>query len=222
MIDKCLALLAPHLCPGCGIEGSLLCDSCKNDILDEHFLYCIACGKGLPGRNGLCSECMMPYERAWCVADRRDHLQQLIGNFKFTNAHAAHRPLAELLHEHLPTLPTNTIVVPVPTVSSHIRQRGYDHMLLIARHFARIRGYMLDTVLQRATSTQQRSKGRAERVRQARSAFVCNKSLDPDKPYLLIDDVITTGATVRYAAQKLLDSGASAVWVASISRQPLD
>jgi ComF family protein len=156
------------------------------------------------------------------VADRRDHLQRLIGNYKFTNARAAHRPLAELLDTNLPELPENTVIVPVPTVSSHIRERGYDHMLLIARRLSRLRRLPISTRLQRATSTKQRAAGRRQRTEQAKVAFICRDQLDPDLTYLLIDDVITTGATVKYAAQALLNAGAVNVWVASISRQPLD
>lgn len=164
----------------------------------------------------------MPYRRAWCVADRRDHLERLINGYKFANTRAAYRPLAELLHARLPELPENTVIVPVPTVSSHIRQRGYDHMLLIARHFARLRRRSVATGLQRTTSTKQRGAGRKQRIDHAKAAFVCRAPLDSSHIYLLIDDVITTGATVHYAARALRDAGATTVWVASISRQPLD
>ena len=222
MIDSTIAFLAPHLCSGCGFEGSLLCYSCKNNILDEPFSMCVACGNDLAGQNGICSKCVVSYDRAWCVADRRDSLQRLIGSFKFTNAKVAYKPLADLLEEHLPQLPVNTVIIPVPTVSKHIRQRGYDHMLLISRQLAKIRNLPLETSLQRVTLTQQRSSGRAERIAQAKLAFVCKGKLDSKKIYLLVDDVVTTGATVKYAAQTLKDAGAKNVWVASISRQPLD
>jgi ComF family protein len=222
MIDRALSFVAPHHCSGCTQTGSLLCDNCKYDITVESFSACCACGKRIAGSNGLCGQCSVPYERAWCVADRRDHLQQLIDSYKFTNAKAAYIPLADLLQARLPELPQNTVIIPVPTVSSHIRQRGYDHMLLVARRLARLRKLPVVTGLQRTTNTKQRSAGRALRIKQAKRAFVCHKSLDPTLTYLLIDDVITTGSTVKYAAQTLLDAGATTVWVASISRQPLD
>jgi ComF family protein len=172
--------------------------------------------------SGLCANCHLPYERGWCVAPRRDQLQRLINSFKFTNARAAYRPLADLLHDHLPELPSNVRIIPVPTVSAHIRQRGYDHMLLIARRLGRQRRLRVDTSLQRATSTMQRGAGKRQRTQQAKVAFTCSRPLDPDAIYLLIDDVVTTGATVKYAAQTLRDAGATTIWVASISRQPLD
>ena len=171
---------------------------------------------------GLCATCRVPYERAWCVANRREQLQKLIDDFKFRNARAAHYPLAGLLHYHLPELPQDTVIVPIPTVSSHIRQRGYDHMLLVARRLGRLRGLSVDTSLVRITNTTQRGVGAHERASQAKLAFACRRELNPDATYLLVDDVITSGATVKYAALTLLDAGARKVWVASISRQTLD
>ncbi len=222
MLDQTLSFIAPHYCSGCGIVGELLCDNCKYDIVSEPFSACAACGKCLAKTNGICHQCRVPYQRAWCVADRHDQLQRLIDSYKFKNVRAAHRPLARLLHEYLPELPPNTVIVPVPTVSSHIRQRGYDHMLLIARRLGKLRKLPVDTSLRRITDTKQRDAGARQRTAQAKAAFSCRKPLNETEVYLLIDDVITTGSTVKYASKKLLSAGAPIVWVASISRQTLD
>ncbi len=222
MIDSLLSIVAPHHCCGCGFEGTILCENCKYDIISEPFSACVACGVGMVGATGLCKGCHVPYDRAWCVSVRQDYLKRLISDFKFMNAKAAYEPLADLLHEYLPELPASTRIVPVPTISSHIRQRGYDHTLLISRRLARLRGLPVDTSLQRATNTMQQGAGRRQRTEQAKKAFACSTPLDPDVIYLLVDDVVTTGATVKFAAQTLVDAGARAVWVASISRQPLD
>lgn len=222
MIDELLSLVAPHYCSGCGDNGTLLCDNCKYDIISEPYDMCVTCEKALAATTGICSNCKVPYKRAWCVAGRRDHIQNLIDGFKFRNEKAAYHPLAQLLHERLPQLPDNMVIVPVPTVSLHIRQRGYDHMGLIARRFAKLRGLPFSSALQRVTFTKQRTANKRTRIAQAKVAFACPAELSADKVYLLLDDVVTTGATMRYAAQKLRDAGAGEVWVASVSRQPLD
>lgn len=222
MIDNIIALAAPHLCSGCGIEGDALCPNCKYDIISEPFEHCAACGKGLPRSNGICSLCDMQYSRAWCVANRRDALRNLISDYKYRNVKAAHKHLADLLDEHLPELPENTVIVPIPTINSHIRRRGYDHMLLIARRLAKLRKMPLSTHLERANSYTQQSSGRAKRIEQAKNAFRCSYALDKNKIYLVVDDVVTTGSTVNYASKTLREAGASEVWVASISRQTLD
>ncbi len=222
MIDSLLSYIAPHHCSGCGETGSLLCDNCKYDIIQEPYTACIACGGGIAVRNGLCGSCGLPYQRAWCVAPRQDQLEQLINRYKFENTKAAYKPLSDLLHLHLPELPSNTYIVPIPTIASHVRQRGYDHTLLIARRFARQRKLLLNTSLKRQTTTMQRGAGKRQRTAQAKQAFRYVGNLDDTAVYLLVDDVMTTGATMKYAAKALRDTGAQNVWAVSISRQTLD
>jgi ComF family protein len=220
MIDNLLSLLAPHYCYGCGKMGSSLCINCKYDIISESYGQCIIC-ESPTARDALCSRCRSPYQRAWCVGRRTDELQRLIGGFKFQGVRQAYEPLAELLDQALPELPPETLLVPIPTVRAHVRQRGYDHMFLIARALARMRKLEVAPYLQRKTATQQLGADRQTRMRQARTAFACETALNPQVPYLLLDDVVTTGATLRYGAKTLQAAGATTIWVATISRQPL-
>lgn len=221
MLDDLLSYLAPHLCCECNKIGQLLCDNCKYDITSEAFYCCIVCGK-VAGKYGLCRTCRPPYERAWCVGERTGGLQRLIGRYKFQNARAAHQPLGELLLNVLDQLPTATVIVPVPTVASHIRQRGYDHTLLLAWYIAKKRKLELQEVLERTTRTMQRHTTRQQRAMQAKAAFRAKKELRDDIPYLLVDDVVTTGATLHYAAHELKKAGTRTIWVAALARQPLD
>jgi ComF family protein len=220
MIDMLLSFLAPHPCSGCGKNGTLLCDNCKYDIRNQDFMSCIGCGR--PTSLTICSACDVPYEKAWCVGERSGSLEALINNYKFENARAAYLALSDLLYITVPFLPTGTIIVPVPTVSSHVRQRGYDHTRFVANHFAKRRGHTVRLLVERQTTTKQRGTNRRQRMKQAKEAFVVRRSIDPTTPYLLIDDVVTTGATLHYAAQALRDAGATIVWVAVVARQPLD
>jgi len=162
------------------------------------------------------------YERAWCVGERSGVLQRLVGDFKFQNMYAAHIPLAQLLDERISELPSNTIVVPVPTIAAHIRERGYDHTKLIAKRIARRRKLRMQTALIRVTTTKQRDASRKDRLKQAKAAFAANGHIDETANYLIIDDVVTTGATMYYAAQTLQAAGAQHIWVATIARQTLD
>lgn len=164
----------------------------------------------------------MPYERVWVVGERDGILQRLVGLYKFERARSAHKALGGLILEVLPELPADTIIVPVPTTPSRIRERGYDHMLLIAKHVARDRDLKCQQLVRRQTNTKQRQASAKTRIAQAKLAFVVRGQIDPSVPYLLIDDVVTTGATIRYAAKALRDAGAKHVWVAVIARQTLD
>jgi ComF family protein len=146
----------------------------------------------------------------------------LIGALKFRNAYAAATPLSELLNDTIDQLPADTIVVPVPTVTSHIRERGYDHTRLIAGRFARQRRLQMHSVITRNGSARQRGANRSQRIAQAKGAFSVTGNINPAATYLLIDDVMTTGATIKYAAEALHQAGATQIWVAIIARQPLD
>ncbi len=221
MIDNLLSFVAPHLCCGCGKLGELLCDNCKYNIIYEPKTVCLVCER-LCGADGLCNTCRVPYTRAWCAGERRDVLQRLIGLYKFERARAAHKVLGDLLLETLPELPIDTIIVPVPTARSHVRERGYDHTVLIARYIATKRNLKFEESLSRIGSTTQRRASATKRQAQAKTAFAARRDIIKGVPYLLVDDIVTTGSTIKYASQVLKNAGATEVWVAVLARQTLD
>lgn len=221
MIESLLDLIAPHYCSSCGEIGSLLCDSCKYSIVDEDIFGCLLCGRPT-GANGTCARYRPTIERAWYVAERTGGLEELIDRYKFDRARAAYKPLGDLLLARLPVLPPETILVPIPTVRSHIRARGYDHTLLIAQYVAKKRGLKLAHALERLNTASQRGASRKQRMEQAQRAFRVKGALQQGAPYLLIDDIVTTGATLSFAARAMRSAGASRVWAAAIARQPLD
>jgi ComF family protein len=220
MIDKLLSNLAPHLCYGCGKIGTLLCDNCKYNITVERFLCCILCGGGI-NTNGICHKCFVPFSRAWCVGERTDVLRNLLSAYKFERVRAACEPLSALLADATPQLPSDCLIVPIPTIAPHIRRRGYDHTLLLAREFAKRKGVTAKQLLVRRTKTIQTGSSRKDRYRQAMDAFEIKRPVRGGT-FVLVDDVLTTGATLTAAAKLLRENGADVVWVAILARQPLD
>ncbi|MFZ1410184.1 MAG: phosphoribosyltransferase family protein [Micropruina sp.] len=213
-------LLAPHYCCSCGELGAILCEYCKYDIVKDPFSICVQCRVPVLGDNHLCSSCSTPYTRAWCIGERDDALKKLIDSYKFERAQSAQRTLIELLDHSIPQLPENLLVVPIPTVTPHVRVRGYGHVELVASGFAKKRGLAYFPALKRRTMSVQRGANKAQRIAQAKAAYRAD-SVD-GQVCLLIDDVYTTGATLEYASRELLAAGASEVWIAVLSRQPLE
>lgn len=214
------SLLAPHYCSACGAIGAILCERCYYDIVSEPYEQCLVCG--VVARSGmLCHACSKTYGRAWCVSERSGALRRVIDDFKFRHLHGAYRTLAGLLSDTLPILPSSIVVTNIPTISPHVRRRGYDHAGLIAREFARVRGLPYQPLLSRTTNDVQLGATKAARVRQACRAFRATRMVVPEI-VLLIDDVYTTGSTVYYAAKTLRAAGVKEVWVAVIARQTLD
>lgn len=220
MIDALLSLLAPHYCCSCGEIGSLLCESCKYDIINESTDDCLLCG--YPTLFGGCARCRRVVQRTWYASKRAGSIEKLINRYKFDNAKAAHTLLGDILLATLPDVPSTAVIVPVPTIQVHIRQRGYDHTLLVARYVAKRRNLLLKQCLARATASVQRGANRKQRYKQAKAAFIVQGDLEPDVPYLLIDDVVTTGATLTYGAKSMRSAGATEVWAAAIARQPFN
>lgn len=220
IVEQLMEMVAPHPCYGCGKKGSLLCDNCKYDISFEPFVGCIFCER--PQREGVCTAHDVPFSRVIIAGRREGTLKAVIDGLKFRNQKAAARCLAKVLDERLPLLPENTRIVPVPTAASHVRQRGYDQVELIARHLATLRGLQIDAVLVRKDNATQHVAGRAQRQQQARRAYGVRPGARAvaGANYLLIDDIITTGATVTEAAAVLSAAGGR-VMVAALAYQPL-
>ena len=218
MIERVLEIIAPHPCISCGKVGLILCVSCKYDIIHEPFGGCILCE--WPQKSGICLEHGAPLEKAFVVSDRFGSLSQIIDALKLQRTRAAASVLAELLNERLPEIPGTVVLVPVPTLASHARQRGYDQVKLITRYLGALRNYSVEDVLVRTKNTTQHLVGRTERANQAKGLYVLKDTLkiDPAVTYLLIDDIITTGATVLEASRCIQEAGGK-VWVAALAYQ---
>jgi ComF family protein len=116
------------------------------------------------------------------------------------------------LMEPLKTPVDDTLVVPVPTATGRVRRRGYDQARLLARDLSRRTGLPRIDCLARSGQTHQVGAGRERRLEQLRQAFrvrragaVCGRRI------LLVDDVVTTGASLESSARALLAAGAGRV-----------
>ena len=183
-------------------------------------MCCIVCGK--PHNMGVCYHHKVAFQQAFIVGERQGELQRLIGGFKFRNMKESCVPLAELLCARLPSLDTAVVLVPMPTIPAHIRERGYDHMTLIAKELGRLSHQPIHYLLARDGIAVQHRAGRIQRFEQAETAYRIVGVIDPAYTYLLLDDIVTTGATLIKAAELLRGAGAINIWVAAIARQPLD
>jgi len=214
-------LLAPHYCTSCGEIGDVLCEYCKYDIVEDRYAQCIVCRRIVNGNTNLCSSCQEPFVRAWCVGERQETLRTLIDNLKFERARVVYKACGDLLDRVIPVLPPNTVVTYVTTAAPDIRRRGYDHAALIAQDFAKRRHLTLARTIDRPVYRRQFGASRRERIANAKESIVVTKTLSP-VPYLLIDDVYTTGATLARASAELQRAGAREVYAAVIARQPLE
>ena len=202
-------IIAPYTCRGCGSIGSPLCDCCKNNIIMNHQNICPNCKSENP--TGSCSKCsaLPPIHT---IADRSTIVGTLIHDLKYSSAKALAKPLAELADAILPAILGDVVIVPLPTISRHIRERGFDHTLEIAMQLAKLRpNWTAKTILKRTNSTVQVGANESTRIRQAKKAYQIDPRFSFEKPttYILIDDVWTTGASMKAAYKIITKAGAT-------------
>lgn len=222
ILQRLLSLVAPHECLVCETEGSLLCGPCSLEVGDHIPERCYKCYRLSPDSR-VCDVCRRktPLSHVWVRAEYEGAIKQLLHDFKFERAQSAAEVLVELLDENVPYLdPKEFIVCYVPTATSRVRARGYDHARLLAKAFALQRGLLLVDVLARHGQTRQVGARREQRKRQIEGAFRSKKAyLLKDKKILLLDDIITTGATIETAAATLKQAGAKQVYAAAIGQR---
>ena len=211
-------LLAPHSCRGCGQIGHVLCDRCKNYIFANHQPLCPHC-KAIT-KSGQCEQCK-DLPPVFIVGERSGLLGNIVHDYKYHSIRSLAKPLAELMHEVLPPTDTPSVIVPLPTIDRHIRSRGFDHTKLIAKRLAKLQGSSCTTqsLLIRTRNTTQVGTNRTTRINQAANAYALrpNTTISSSTTYILLDDVWTTGASMRACIEKLQQAGASQIIVALLT-----
>jgi ComF family protein len=211
IIEQFLNVIAPHACVGCGCEGYLLCEDCTNSLTPIP-PRCYNCQRAHPQAR-TCAACRAHSSlySVWAVTPYGGPAQILLHRLKFERAQAAARDVARAMAARL-QLPAGVLVTYVPTAPSRVRQRGYDQAALIAKELARQLNLPYAPLLARRTALRQVGQTREVRKTQMRQAFrVARRSILQNKHILLIDDVITTGATCEAAAAALKAAGARRV-----------
>jgi ComF family protein len=219
-------LLPPRclLCGDAGYAGLDLCRDCAAE-LPRNASCCARCALPLPMPAALCGRCQRqppPWEAAWAPFRYGWPLDRLETRFKFGRDLAAGRSLVALWRGQPRPLALPEVLVPVPLHRVRLRQRGYNQALELARPLARGLGVPLrHDLLARTRSTAAQSELDAPtRRRNVRGAFVV-RSEDPLPAHVaVLDDVMTTGATLAECARVLKRAGVARVDVWALARAP--
>ena len=213
MLENLIRLFAPHTCLGCGVEEDrLLCAGCLAS-LPLVPSRCYRC-KAVTEDYAVCPACKptTPLRQVLVYTHHRDLAKELVHHMKYERAQAGVHEAAQAMRELLPSLPADVLITHVPTATSRVRQRGYDHALLLARSLARASDRSHKTLLGRMGQAHQVGSGRSVRLRQVEHAFrVVHREVIRGKHIVLVDDVLTSGATLETAARELRRAGAARV-----------
>lgn len=226
-------LLLPPRCPGCGMIVAGQDRFCVDCWAGLDFIVPPSCARcDLPllqeaGPEATCGACMAdppPFERAWAPLAYGEKARALVMRLKYGRRIGAARLMADLMATRLGGREgAEPLLVPVPLHRWRIWSRGFNQSALIAAHLGRRFGWQVDVdALQRIRRTDPlRGLGRTARVKEVRGAFAvpaAARERIAGRTVLLIDDVFTSGATVRACAKALLRGGAAAVEVAAFAR----
>jgi ComF family protein len=226
-VQALLDVLFPPRCAACrellpasdrpSREGGL-CEVCET-TLEPILSACFRCG--LPGPSAKsCDACRRDepaFDSAHAAFLYGAAIAHVLHRFKYEDKAALARPLGEHI-ARLP-LPEADVVMPVPLHPSRRRERTYDQALFLAQRVAAKRQLACESLLLARVKATSRQVGqhRAERQRNMDGAFDVKGSVAGAR-VLLIDDVVTTGATASSCAATLKKAGARSVHVASVAR----
>ena len=195
-------LVFPPVCAGCGrrsLPGACLCSGCREAALAETVhpppppgVEAIACGPRLDG----------------CV-------RSLVHGLKYHGHRRAARDLVEIARASTPDdfCPSGAVLVAVPVHPHRRRERGYNQSDELARHWSRILSVPVEPdALRRVVDTATQTRLDAARRREnLDGVFRVGDGFQSDRPVVLVDDVLTTGATLSSCAATLLSAGCPSV-----------
>jgi ComF family protein len=235
--DPLLDLVFPAVCPVCAVRSDdpmhrPFCGPCWTALPVGLGPGCSVCGEPFPGLAGglpcdACRRTPPPYAFARAVAPYRDGMREAIHALKYEGRPVLAAPLGRLLAEaggpRLPAPPAEWAdgLVPVPLHPARLAERGFNQAELLATPCAaRWRLPVLGRALIRIRPTlPQTDLTAAARRANVRDAFrVPRPSEVRGRRLLLVDDVLTTGATVGSAARALRAAGATAVGILTLAR----
>jgi predicted amidophosphoribosyltransferase len=204
ILDAVAAGLVPPMCAACGRScrpEAVLCSRCARRLARAEPLL----GNGPPG-----------LDRAWSSASHEGVVRDLVAALKFRRLLPVADLMAERIHWLAPAHMLSGAVVPVPTAPARVRRRGFDPAGELAGALAERLETKLDPCLRRRGGGRQVGRRRAERVGHPPRIHA---SGPVPRSVLLVDDVLTTGATLSACAKALRAAGAARVVAVTFARR---
>lgn len=224
--ESLLAVIAPHSCINCNNEGGLLCEACT-ERLPAKRPTCYSCNRLSEGGR-TCPACLRHTALSGVVVAHRydGAVKELVRALKYDNKVAVSKTFEQMLSPLLvPSKveglsPANyDFVTAIPGAPSRYRHRGYHQAELIAKRVARALGLPYRRVLGRLEVDSQVGSSRGQRFLRVKDSFWVRRPESViGQRVLIIDDVLTTGATLGEAARVLKAAGAKSVWGAVVAK----
>ncbi|WP_161946351.1 ComF family protein [Desulfonatronum thiosulfatophilum] len=205
-----------------------VCAVCRSRLVQRITGYCPRCGKLYEVDAGppmLCLDCRLsppPWHNVYFYGPYNDLLKSLVLRFKFQAQLGLGRLLHDLLRLSLQAAEATShdLIVPIPLHPRKLRDRGFNQSLELSRGISHDGfGNLRVNALSRIRNTPaQHTLPRAQRMQNLKGAFQADNALVHGRTVLLVDDILTTGATAHAAARTLLQAGAVSVDLLVLAR----
>lgn len=223
-----LDVVFPERCVACDSVLAqplrFFCEGCAHEVEEIPSPACVRCNEPGLHEGGVCERCARrppKFKLAFAPLEHSGAVARAIQRFKYEGHPELARPLGSLLalSSKLFLAQAPQVVVPLPLHSARYRERGYDQTALLAVEIARAgRLTLRDDALTRVRPTsRQVGHSDEERAANVAGAFEASAGVKGAR-LLLVDDVLTTGATANEAAHALLQAGAEEVQVLTLAR----
>ncbi|MCE2573529.1 ComF family protein [Motilimonas eburnea] len=225
----------PFSCLLCqqGLTSGVVCPTCSKD-LTQAYCRCLRCGLPLPSTQGNCGHCLAhppQYDRLLACGLFCPPLNQVVFQLKYAKQPLFAKILGQRLacevqqqtdFNQLSAEPLPELLLPVPLHPQKEHQRGFNQAQLIAQHCSRQLDIPTETrAIKRVKNTQSQTQlTRQQRQHNMRRAFKPVGSLQGIKHLAIIDDIVTTGATVNSLTKVVKQAGVKRVDVWCICRTP--
>ncbi len=219
-------LLCGQLLPP-GFDPQEFCAECQASMPPLGRSHCSCCSQPFPASSSqhLCATCLQrppAFSIVHAACSYQERVKDAIHQLKYRNQVNLAEPLGKLLGKSLEVAEVSfkpDCIIPVPLHPGRLKKRGYNQALEISRPLARKMQVPIDTtLLQRTLKTPpQQGLTAAERRSNLRNAFIVTTTTSARK-ILLVDDVMTTGETVRECSRVLMKNNIAEVQVAVIGR----
>lgn len=233
IFEPLIDLVYPRNCLICGAfsggsnNNNPVCKVCWDKIDYNLPPFCHKCGRHILDNEALCKSCRnkeFSFTRAWSAANYSGAVRHLLHLFKYNNKTSLARPFGNLLVEFFETYNLARFkldyLLAVPLHPARLREREYNQSGLLCEEIAKITGIKISkNNLRRIKHTAfQSDLTLDERFNNVSGAFVLKKPQEfAQKNILLVDDLLTTGATCSEAAGVLRQAGADNVYVLTLA-----
>jgi len=219
VLQRAIDVVFPPRCAGCGASAWPFCDRCRGDLRALVPPWCERCGAPSPaGTEPACRDCppdVIAAARAPFAFE--GSARASVHNLKYRGVRGVGRALGAAMATCAP--PGADVVTWVPLSRRRRAARGFDQAKVLAVAVGRETGLPVRALLRRATATgPQAKRDAAERRSAMRGSFEVRDRSPVAGCVLLVDDVLTTGATAAACAEELLDHGASRVTLVVAAR----